>query len=335
MRRDVLLLVDHREGVPEPMTYQLAAQARELVGATGGGVSALLLCGEGASVAGHLHGVGIDVIHLVEDEMLDDYNPEVCGKVVARALRRLEPDLFLCGHTFQGMEIAPWVAAVLELPLLPNCLELRMEGEEIVAERLVHGQAWQTSLRRPWRGTIVASMARGGGSVAREVSEEATPLQRLDIELSSLDVRTKVTATIRPAEGQVDISRAEVVVGAGRGVSDQSNLGVVASLAEALGGALACSRPLVDLEWMPYEQQVGASGKTIRPKVYIACGISGAAQHLAGVTEAGTIIAINQDANAPIFRMSHYGVVADLLQVVPALEALVRQRRGSADEARS
>jgi len=327
MSRDVLLLVDHREGVPEPVTYQLARQARELVGAVGGSVSALLLCDDGESAAAQLQGVGLDVIHLVEDEMLGAYNPELTGKLAARAIRQLDPGLFLCGHTFQGMEIAPWVAAALELPLLPNCLELRLEGEEIVAERLVHGQAWQTSLRRPWEGTVVASMARSGGSLAREASDGATPLQRLDIDLSSLGVRTSVTESIRPSAGEVDISRADVVIGAGRGVRDQSNLAVVEGLAGALGGVLACSRPLVDLEWMPYEQQVGASGKTIRPKVYIACGISGAAQHLAGITDAGIIIAINQDANAPIFRVSHYGVVADLLQVVPELEAVARRRR--------
>lgn len=328
MSRDVLVLVDHRDGIPEPVTQQLVTQARDLVGAAGG-VSALLLCGDAGEVVPHLQGIGLDAIHLVESEFLDVYNPELTAKLAARAVRRLEPDLFLCGHTFQGMEIAPWVAAALQLPLLPNCLELRAEGEEIAAERLVHGQAWQTSLRCPWRGTVVASMARGGNPVARDIRDEATPLQRLDVDPSSLEVGTRVMESIRPEPGRVDISRAEVVVGAGRGVRDQANLAVVERLAEALGGVLACSRPLVDLEWMPYEQQVGASGKTIRPRVYIACGISGAAQHLAGIAEAGTIIAINQDANAPIFRVSHYGVVADLLRVVPELEAVARRRRGS------
>jgi electron transfer flavoprotein alpha subunit len=328
MSREVLLLVDHRDGVPEPVTHQLAAQARELVGAAGG-VSALLLCGDAAEVVPHLEGVGLDAVQLVESELLAVYNPELTARLAARAVRQLDPDLFLCGHTFQGMEIAPWVAAALQLPLLPNCLALRAEGEEIAAERLVHGQAWQTSLRRPWRGTVVASLARGGGTVARETGDEAAALRRLDIDPASLGVGTRVQESIRPEPGQVDIARAEVVVGAGRGMRDRENLVVVERLAEVLGGVVACSRPLVDLEWLPYEQQVGASGKTIRPRVYIACGISGAAQHLAGITEAGTIIAINRDANAPIFRVSHYGVVADLLRVVPELEAVARRRRGS------
>jgi electron transfer flavoprotein alpha subunit len=328
MSRDVLLLVDHRDGAPEPVTQQLVDQARGLVGEAGS-VSALLLCGEGSGVATHLQGIGLDAIQCIESALLDVYNPELTARLAAEAIRRLEPDLFLCAHTFQGMEVAPWVAASLQLPLLPNCLELRPEGDELVAERLVHGQAWQASLRCSWNGTIVASMARSGGSSTREAGDEETRIEHLDIDPGSLAVHTTVTESIRPVEGQVDISRAEVVVGAGRGVRDQSNLAVVEGLAKALGGVVACSRPLVDLEWMPYEQQVGASGKTIRPRVYIACGISGAAQHLAGITDAGLIIAINQDANAPIFRVAHYGVVADLLQVVPELEAQARRRRGS------
>jgi electron transfer flavoprotein alpha subunit len=333
MSRDVLLLVDHRDGVAEPVTYQLVAQARELAASSGGRASALHLCGEGDGVAKQLDGAGLAAIYVVESRLLADYSPEAFSKVAAEAVRRLEPGLFLCGHTFQGMEVAPWVSARLGAPLLPNCLALAVEDDAIVAERLVYGQAWQARLRLPWHGTVVASMARSGGSPQREAGGETgsggATVERLDIDPSSLDVRTRVTGTIRPAAGEVDIARAEVVVGAGRGIRDASNLAVVEALAEALGGVVACSRPLVDLEWMPYERQVGASGKAIRAKVYIACGISGAAQHLAGITEAETIVAINQDANAPIFRVAHYGAVADLLQVVPELTAEARRRRGA------
>jgi electron transfer flavoprotein alpha subunit len=329
MSRDVLLLVDHREGSVEPVTFQLAAQARELATASGGRASALLLCAEAAEVAEQLDGLGLAAIYRIEDPLLADYSPELFGKLTAEAVRRLEPGLLLCGHTFQGMEVAPWVAARLSLPLLPNCLELAVEGDDLVAERLVHGQAWQARLRLPWRGTVVASLARSGGSPERGSSVGGTPLESLHVDLSSLEILTRVTGTTRPAPGEVDLARAEIVVGAGRGIRDPSNLALIEALAEALGGVVACSRPLVDLEWLPYDRQVGASGKTIRPKVYIACGISGAAQHLAGIADAETVVAVNQDANAPIFRVAHYGAVADLLQVVPELTAEVRRRRGA------
>jgi electron transfer flavoprotein alpha subunit len=330
MSRGVLLLVDHREGAVEPVSFQLVAQARELAAASGGRATALLLCGEGAEVAKQLDGLGLAAIHRIEDPLLADYSPETFSKVTAEAVRRLEPGLFLCGHTFQGMEVAPWVAARLSLPLLPNCLELGVDGDDLVAERLVHGQAWQARLRLPWRETVVASLARSGGSPERGSGASGTALERLDIDPASLGIATRVTGETRPAPGEVDIARAEIVVGAGRGIRDPSNLALIEALAEALGGVVACSRPLVDLEWLPYDRQVGASGKTIRPKVYIACGISGAAQHLAGIADAETVVAINQDANAPIFRVAHYGAVADLLQVVPELTAEARRRRGEA-----
>jgi electron transfer flavoprotein alpha subunit len=227
------------------------------------------------------------------------------------------------------MEVAPWVAARLSVPLLPNCVGLDVEGDDLVAERLVHGQAWQARLHVRWRGTVVASLARSGGAPAPVDGAGAAALERLEIDPAALGIRTRVTGATRPAAGEVDIARAEVVVGVGRGIGDSSNLPLVEDLAEALGGVVACSRPLVDLEWMDYGRQVGASDKAIRPKVYLACGISGAAQHLAGITDAETVVAINRDPNAPIFRVAHYGAVADLLQVVPELTAEARRRRAA------
>jgi electron transfer flavoprotein alpha subunit len=324
--RDVLLLVDHRDGAPEPVTLQGIAQALEIASPGKGQVSGLLLCGSNTGIAERLLDWGLHALYVVEDGRLDGHNPEALSKAAAEAVRRLEPGLFVCGHTFQGMDVAPWVAAALATPLFPNCVALRCEGDDLIAERLVYGQAWQITLRLPWKGTVVATLARSAGSPVSGTAPRRTPVERLDLDLSRLGIRTRATGLTRPHEGEVDISRADVVVGVGRGVRDPSNLAVMEELAKALGGVVACSRPLVDLEWMPYERQIGVSGKSIRPKVYIACGISGAAQHLAGITEAEMVVAINQDPNAPIFRVAHYGVVADLLQVVPALTSEARQR---------
>ena len=323
--RDVLVLVDHRDGAPEPVTYQLLSQARSLANAGGGGVGALILAAAAAPLLDALGSAGADILHVVESPLLDSYSPEAFAKAAAEAVRLLEPGLLLCGHTFTGMEIAPWVAARLGLPLLSNCLSLAVDGPDLVADRPTHGLAWQTRLRLPWQGTVVASMARGG--TRQRVEAPAAAVEALDIDPAMLDVRTCIRETLRPEAGEVDISRAEVVVGVGRGVRDPSNVAVMEELAAALGGVLACSRPLVDLGWMPQERQVGVSGKEIHAKVYLACGISGAAQHVAGIADAQTIIAVNQDANAPIFRVAHYGVVADLFEVVPALIEEAKRRR--------
>lgn len=330
MTRDVLLLVEHIDGALEPITAQLIAQARSLAEAAGGQVGALLLAGKESGIAEQLDASSIDSIYAVEDDRLTPYNGEAHSRVAAEAIRQLAPGLFLCGHSFQGMEIAPWVAATLGVPLLSNCTELDVEAEELVAERLVHGQAWQVRLRLPWSSSVVASIARHGELPTPAAKPSPASLERLEIDLASLGVRSEVTGTARPEPGEVDISRADVVIGIGRGLRDPSNLPIIEDLAEALGGVVGCSRPLVDLEWLPYERQVGVSGKAIRPKLYVACGISGAAQHLAGIADAERIVAINSDANAPIFRIAHYGVVGDLLEIVPALAVEVRRRRANA-----
>lgn len=326
--RDVLLLAEHRDGAPEPVTHQLSEQALKIAAAVGGRTAALVLCGPGAPVAERLRVAGIDTVYVVEDELLIEYNPEAYSKAATAVVRRLQPGLFLCGYTFQGSEVAPWVATTLEVPIIANCVELWVEGEDIVAERPVFGLAWQTRLSLPWRGTVVASMARRGGAAAARGESPPAPLERLDIDVGCLGIRTRVRGTVRPGEGEVDISRADVVVGVGRGIRDPANLHLVEELAATLGGVVACSRPLVDLGWMPHERQVGASGNDIHPKVYLAFGISGAAQHVVGIGEAQTIIAINQDAKAPIFRVAHHGVLGDLFQIVPALIAEA-QRRGA------
>lgn len=332
MSSDVLLLVDHRAGAVEPTTEQLVAQARAIVAQAGGGcVAALLLGGEGDGLAEQLAGAAPDRILAVEHPLLADYNPEAWCRVAAEAVRRLEPALFLCAHTFGGMDVAPFVAAALPAPLLPNCLELAVEGGVLAAERLAHGGAWQTRLVLEWGGTVVASVARRGGGADSRGPAPGPPaeVERLAIDPGALGVRSDVLEIRRPAAADVDIARADVVVGVGRGIGDASHLPAVEALADALGGVVACSRPLVDLEWLPYDRQVGASGKAIQPKLYVACGISGAAQHLAGIADAQTVVAINRDPSAPIFRVAHYGVVGDLLELLPALTAEARRRRGA------
>ncbi len=332
MSRDVLILVEHRDGQTDPALASLVASARELTRSTEGRVSGLLLCPPGAEIGKHLEESGLDVIHVAESQSFARYTPEGWARAALCAVRRLEPALFLCAHSFVGMEVAPFVAAAAGLPLLPNCLCLVGAGEDLLAERLTHGQAWRVRLRMAWRGSVVASLAASpsapaspGGSEPPRL--EQPRLERLQLDAASLAVRTSVVQETRPQSEAVDLERADVVVGAGRGIGESRNLALVEQLAAELGGVVACSRPLVDLGWMPRERLVGASGKTIGPKLYVACGISGAAQHRAGIAGARTVVAINRDAGAPIFRSADYGAVADLQSLLPELVAEARRRR--------
>ena len=324
----VLALAEHRAGEVEPITQQLLRQGRDL--ARGGSLSLLVLAGPGSGIAGRLEQAGADRLLSFEDEALSTYNPEAYCRFVEALVRELRPDVLLCGHTFQGMEVAPWVAARLGAPLASNCVAVCAEGDAIVAERLMYGGAWQVKTKLSAASTVVVTVARKGASMpaapaqARIDSLDATP------HVSSLS--TEVVASIQPQAGEGDITQADLVVGVGRGIKDPANLAMMQELADALGGVLACSRPLVDLEWMPHESQVGASGREISSKVYLACGISGAAQHLAGIGGVETVIAINKDASAPIFGLSHFGVAGDLFEIVPALIAEARRRRATASE---
>jgi electron transfer flavoprotein alpha subunit len=325
---DVLVFAERLDGSLEPAFHQVIRSARGLAGS--GRVSALVLGPPGSAAVEQTRTSGIDRVYAVLDSRLAEYSPEAYGKVCAKAVQALRPDAFLCAHTFQGMDIGPYVAASLGFPLLSNCFDLEVSGEELSAERKVFGSAWQTRVAVSLAPTVVATLARRSGGEATHAAP--APVEEIHIDLDTLGIRTRTAGTAVADAGEGDITRAAVVVAVGRGIRDPSNLGMIEELARALGGVVACSRPLVDLEWMPHSRQVGASGHEIAPRVYVACGISGAAQHLAGIRGAQTIIAINKDPKAPIFGLSDYAVVADLFEVVPALTEQARGRRAPPDD---
>lgn len=325
MATRVLVLAEHRAGQVEPITHQLLQLGRRLT-EDDQSLALLLLAGPDSGLAECLLTAGAGRIYLAEDEAFASYNPEACCRAVEEAVRRVQPGVLLCGHTFQGMEVAPWVAARLAAPLASNCLDLRREGDEIVAERAVYGGAWRVQLKLPACELVVATLARTGSSGAAPATSPF--IERLDLSLALGRLGSTVLESVLPETGEGDITKADLVVGVGRGIQDPANLAMMQDLADALGGVIACSRPLVDLEWMPQDRQVGASGRDIASRVYLACGISGAAQHLAGIRGVQTVIAINKDPAAPIFGLSHYGVAGDLFEVVPALIEEARRRRG-------
>lgn len=320
----VLVLAEHRAGQVEPITHQLLRQGRDVAG--DGQLSLLVLAGPGADIAARLDQAGADRVLSVEDEALSSYNPEAYCRVVEAMVRELRPDLLLCGHTFQGMEVAPWVAARLGVPLASNCVAVCAEGDDIAVERLVYGGAWQVKTGLDRGMPVVITLARKGAPALG--SPRQARIDSIDAGSHISSLSTHVVASLQPEPGEGDITQSDLVVGVGRGIKDPANLAMMEELAQVLGGVVACSRPLVDLEWMPHQRQVGASGRDINCKVYLACGISGAAQHLAGIGGVETIFAINKDASAPIFGVSHFGVAADLFEIVPALIAEARRRGG-------
>ncbi len=320
MQQDVIVLVEHRAQEVESITYQVLAAGRELANGLGGQLLALVIGHELGSITESLRDKGMDKILVVDEPALSQSAAEAQSHVIAEAVRRAQPRLLLIGYSLVGMELAPAIAAQLGAIAMTNCIAIGVrEGSLVVTRPLFDGTMHAQILLDDVAPAVVA--LQKGMTPALQPAANLAPVEPLRVDLQSLSSRSKILELIEEPASGVDISKAEVIVSVGRGIGDKEKLSLIQALADALGGVMACSRPVVDVGWLGRDRQVGASGKTVAPKVYIACGISGASQHLSGMTESRRIIAINKDANAPIFQVAHYGVVGDLFAIVPALTA--------------
>jgi electron transfer flavoprotein alpha subunit len=249
---------------------------------------------------------------------LENFNSELCQKVLASLLPDRKPTLTLIGHTACGMDLAPGLAAELDLPLATDCVGFEFEDGRLLAIREVYGGKLQASVSFKESEQYMATVRQAAFPI-QELEPLGGQIVAVDSPLAEEAKRKKFIEYVEAAVGDVDITQSEVVVAVGRGIKEQENLEIVEKLAKAAGGVLAGSRPVIDTGWLPPDRQVGQSGKTVKPKLYIAVGISGASQHLSGMKGSDTIVAINKDPGAPIFNVATYGIVDDLFKVVPAL----------------
>ncbi len=311
---DVLAVAEHREGELRTVSLEVIAAAVEL--SDGDAVHALIV-GEGASdLAAELDRSGVDHVHVVDHDRPFDH-----GLVHAAACQlaaQVEPAYIVGPHSVNGMDTLPAVAESLDWPLVTDAIGLEADGG-LTAVREMYGSKVETTVAVAGETAVIS--IRDGAWEAIDGDGSAT------IEPFEVDHDLAGGATVigyeAMAAGDVDITEANVLVSVGRGIGEEENLELIEALADALGATIAASRPIVDAGWLPKNRQVGQSGKTVTPDVYIAIGISGAVQHVAGMQGADTIIAINNDPNAPIFDIADYGIVDDLFDVIPALtEAL-------------
>lgn len=314
---DVLVLVEHRDNEVNTITPQLLYRGRQLANQLGVELGAVIIGADITEIADKIRDSGVDEVFMAEYSPLARYNPEIFTSVLADIIHKNNPTLSLFGHTFLGMEIGPAVATRLGIPLLSNCLDIELSPE-----------GWPVVVRPMYSGTInvkieskmplIIGLQKGAYS-GKPVSAKPSSIVSLDIDKDMSSIRTRVLDIIRPRIGEVDLTKSDVIVAVGRGIGQAANLKLARELAQALGGVVAATRPVIDMGWLPPEYQVGLSGTTVNPKVYIACGISGAAQHVAGMIDSQLIIAINKDPDAPIFNVAHYNIVGDIFEVVPNL----------------
>jgi len=320
--KEILALVEHRRGELRDVTFEMLSKGRELAGEMGAELAAALLGHDVGGFAQELAKWAHRVL-LIEDERLENFNAETYQRVLAPLMAEREPILTLIAHSGFGMDLAPSLATELDLPLATDCIDLRFEDGKLIAVRQMYGGKVNAEVSFPKAERYVVTVRQGAFSfeglepIKGQIVATPSPLTE-EIKYRSF------VGYLEAAVGEVDITRADVIVAVGRGIKDKDNMPLIEELADALGGVLACSRPIVDAGWLPPDRQVGQSGKTVKPKLYIAIGISGAFQHLAGMRNSETIVAINRDPDAPIFNVADYGIVDDLFKVVPALTEQLR-----------
>ncbi|HEX9015505.1 MAG TPA: electron transfer flavoprotein subunit alpha/FixB family protein [Chloroflexota bacterium] len=325
MSYEILTLVEHRRGEIRDITFEMLGLADGLARQGNGTVTAVLL-GHGVEGLADRLTAFADHVVMVDNPSLEQFSPEAYRIALSGIVRERQPRVVLIGHTSYGMDVAPGLATELELPLITDVTELKVEEGATVAVRPVYAGKAKARVRARGNAAVVTvesgAFAAAGGGRRGEIDRPS------GIQPSDSGLRRFVDFVEAPP-ADVDITQSDIVVSVGRGIGDPENIPVVEKLASVLGGVLACSRPVVDKKWLPKARQVGISGKSVSPRLYLAVGISGAFQHLAGIKKAQTVVAINKDPNAPIFRVADYGVVGDLFAVVPKLtERIGELKRG-------
>ncbi len=316
MVANVLAVAEHREGKVVGTTYELVTKGQELATKAGGTFHVALLGHNVASLGAQIAGRGTDVL-LADHEALAAYTPGGYAQALAALREKANPKVVLLSHTSQGFDLAPRLAAEWEAPIVANCVDLTLEDGTLLASRKVLNDKIAMDIEVRGERPYVATLRPGSAKPAPPGAEGAvTPVS---VTVDPAGAGRVFLGYEKPQVQDIDIAAADIVVSAGRGIQKKENLAMIQELAKLLGGVVGASRPLTDMEWLPKTRQVGQSGKTVRPKLYIACGISGAMQHISGMKDAGLIIAVNTDPSAPIFEVAHYGVVANVLEFVPAL----------------
>ncbi len=317
----ILVVMEHSRGAWHRMSWETLAAAQAL----SADVEALVAGHETGELAQELARKRLSRVHAMESPLLAEYTADAFTATVAGAVERIRPDLVLFPHTYQSRDFAPKVATRLGRVLVSDVIRLRDDNGLVMTRQLFQGKL-NADYRAAGPGPHFASLQAG---VGRADAVEAGSAEIVTVRLDHGEPSRAVPhPPFRESSRAIDLTAAELIVSVGRGIKEKDNIGIVEDLARALGAELAASRPICDNGWLPMERQVGSSGQTVAPRVYLAAGISGAIQHLVGMKGSKTVIAINKDPDAPIFEIADYGIIGDLFEVVPALSAEVRKIKG-------
>jgi len=318
---DLIVVTEQRAGRWNPASFETLAAAQQIAAAVKGKLAGVVMAKSASALAEELAAKQLDEVLLVEHDLLEHYTPDGFSIALKELITQVKPDLVLLPHTYQVRDFAPKLAASLGKGMIGDCIDYRQENGKLVFVRQMFQGRTAADVtfqgEPPWLATFQAGAFRADQAVARDGGK--APVKRVAVELSPEQIRSKPLELFREAKQAVDLTQAPMIVAVGRGIKAPENIPQAEKLAKLLGGELAASRPICDEGWLPMERQIGSSGQTVAPKLYLALGISGAIQHVVGMKGSRTIVAINKDRNAPIFEVADYGIVGDLFEIVPAL----------------
>ena len=321
---NILIVAEIQAGQVREATYELAAFAQQVAGETGREVASLVMGKDVGALAEELAGRGGGNVHVVDGADFENYNAEAASAAIQSAVAASGADLILVSNTPSGWDVAPRVAAALDAGFISDCFNISSDGGNLRFKRRVFNGKLDATLSAS-SDVVVASVQPGATAPFEGTSSGSTSA----LEVATGDTRSRFVEVKQAEAKGVDLTKADVIVSGGRGVGDPEKFPeIIQPLADVLGGAMGASRPVVDAGWLPHAYQVGSSGQVVTPKLYIACGISGAIQHLVGMKASNYIIAINKDPDAPIFEVANLGVVGDLFEIVPALTSAVQDAKG-------
>ena len=320
--KGVWVFAEQREGELQKVSLELLGEGRRVADKLGVKLTALLLGNNVSNLAEKLAAHGADEVLVAEDKNLEHYTTDAYTKVICDLATERKPVILFVGATFIGRDLGPRIAARLSTGLTADCtsIDVEVENGDLLATRPAFGGNLMATIACPDHRPQMATVRPG---VFEAVTTDASKrnIEKVNVNLADSDVRTKVIETVKTAKDIIDISEAKVIVAGGRGVGSKENFAMLQELADVLGGVVAGSRAAVEKGWIENAYQVGQTGKTVKPTIYIACGISGAIQHVAGMQDSEVIIAINKDETAPIMSVADYGIVGDVKKVLPELIA--------------
>jgi electron transfer flavoprotein alpha subunit len=322
----ILIIVEQREGKLNRVSWETITAGQALAAETGWTLEAAVV--GAAAVATEVAAKKLAKVYAIESPKLEPYTPDAFTAALKQFITSKQPKLVLMPHTYQVRDFIPKLATTLGCTAITDCIGYKKEGDKLVFSRQMFQGKFAADVSftcdAPWFVTFQNGAFRGDKV---EAGASAAPIETINVEIADGIIRNKPQEVFKETKQAVDLTQAEIIVSVGRGIKEQKNIEIAKQLAEALGGELAASRPICDSGWLPMDRQIGSSGQTVAPKLYLALGISGAIQHIVGMKGAKTIIAINKDSEAPIFEIADYAVVGNLFDIVPPLIEEVKKAK--------